>query len=171
MSTVNIQKFRESEASRPFFKQVDRLFDQIRQRAFSLFENRGFSHGRDIEDWLAAERQILWSAPMELIENDKEFRVRIAAPGFEAKEIQVTALPDAIVVQAESERKHDKTEGEARISEFGSRKLYRRVDLPSPIDLDKTTAALDKGVLELVAAKAAQPKEQQVRVATAGQTS
>jgi HSP20 family protein len=168
--SITVQKFRTSEASLPFFKQVDRLFDQIRQRAFCLFEERGFSPGRDIEDWLTAEREILWSPPVDLIENEKEFRARIAAPGFEAKEIQVTALPDAIVVQAESERKHENLEGEVRISELGSRKLYRRVDLPSPIDLDKTTATLDEGVLHLVAAEAAQPKKQKIHVATAGQS-
>ena len=168
--SVTIQKFRTREASLPFLKQVDRLFDQIRQRAFSLFEEREFSPGRDIEDWLAAEREILWSPPVELIENDQEFRARIAAAGFEAKEIQVTALPDAIVVQAESERKHENVGGEVRISELGSRKLYRRVDLPSPIDLDKTTATLDEGVLHLVAAKAALPKDQKIHIATAGQS-
>jgi HSP20 family protein len=166
--SITIQKLRTREASLPFFMQMDRLFDQVRQRAFSLFEERGFSPGRDVEDWLAAEREILWSPPVELIENDREFRARIAAPGFEAKEIQVTALPDAIVVQAGSERKHQNVEGEVRISELGSRKLYRRVNLPSPIDLDRTTATLDEGVLHLVAAKAG-PKEHKIHVATAGQ--
>jgi HSP20 family protein len=166
--SITIQKLRTREASLPFFMQMDRPFDQVRQRAFSLFEERGFSPGRDVEDWLAAEREILWSPPVELIENDKEFRARIAAPGFEAKEIQITALADAIVVQAESERKHENVEGEVRISELGSRKLYRRVNLPAPIDLDKTTATLDEGVLHLVAAKAAQPKEDKIHVATAG---
>jgi HSP20 family molecular chaperone IbpA len=71
-------------------------------------------------------------------------------------------------VQAGSERKHQNVEGEVRISELGSRKLYRRVNLPSPIDLDRTTATLDEGVLHLVAAKAG-PKEHKIHVATAGQ--
>jgi HSP20 family protein len=168
MSTVAIQKFSEDKASEPFFKQVNRLFDRVRQRAFSVFEEGGFRPGRDIEDWLAAERETLWSPPVELIENDKEFRVRVAAPAFEAGEIHVMAWPDAVIVQAESQHKHQKVEGEVRISELGSRSLYRRVELPSPIDLDKTTATLDKGILYLMAAKAAKPEGQKLHVAAAG---
>jgi HSP20 family molecular chaperone IbpA len=168
MSTVAIQKFREREDSQPFFEPLDRLFDRIRQRAFSVYEERGHRTGRDIEDWLAAEREMLWSPPVELIENGTEFRVRVAAPAFEASEIHVMALPDAIVVAAVSRHKHEKSSGEVCISELGSRALYRRLDLPSPIDVDKTSATLERGVLHLVAAKAVQPKEQKVHAATAG---
>lgn len=32
--------------------------EQIAQRAFSLFAARGFQHGADVEDWLAAEREL-----------------------------------------------------------------------------------------------------------------
>ncbi len=31
----------------------------IRSRAYELYERRGAYHGQDIEDWVAAERQIL----------------------------------------------------------------------------------------------------------------
>jgi HSP20 family protein len=167
MSSVVIQNFPKGEATEPFFKQVDSLFDEIRQRAFSLFERRGFGDGRDLEDWLAAERELLWSPPMDLVENDGEFRVRVAAPGFQEKEIEVTALPDAIFVEAQSERKGEKTEGKMHVSELGSRKLFRKVDLPSPIDVEKTKAVLENGVLELVAVKAGQAKEQNLKVVAA----
>ena len=33
--------------------------NQIRERAFQLFEKRGGKHGHDMQDWLRAERQIL----------------------------------------------------------------------------------------------------------------
>jgi hypothetical protein len=32
--------------------------DLIRQRAYELFEERGHQPGRDIEDWLQAEREV-----------------------------------------------------------------------------------------------------------------
>jgi hypothetical protein len=31
----------------------------IRTRAYSLYEERGFSHGHDFEDWLRAENEIM----------------------------------------------------------------------------------------------------------------
>ena len=35
------------------------LQDQIRERAFQIYEKRGSKPGHDIQDWLRAERQIL----------------------------------------------------------------------------------------------------------------
>src|SRR5690348_3304084 len=32
--------------------------EQIAQRAYELFQQRGGEHGRDLEDWLAAEREL-----------------------------------------------------------------------------------------------------------------
>jgi hypothetical protein len=35
------------------------LEDEIRQRAYELYEQRGYSNGHDTDDWLVAEREIL----------------------------------------------------------------------------------------------------------------
>jgi hypothetical protein len=32
--------------------------DQVRQRAYEIYLARGCEHGRDLEDWLEAERQL-----------------------------------------------------------------------------------------------------------------
>jgi HSP20 family molecular chaperone IbpA len=39
-------------------------------------------------------------------------------------------------------------------TEFGSRDLYRRLEAPKPIDTEKTTARIEKGMLRIVAPKA-----------------
>ena len=33
--------------------------DEIRRRAYELFEQRGYSNGSEYEDWLKAEREVL----------------------------------------------------------------------------------------------------------------
>ncbi len=33
--------------------------DTIRMRAYQLFEERGCEHGHDLEDWLAAESELM----------------------------------------------------------------------------------------------------------------
>ncbi len=43
---------------------VEPLDDQIRQRAYELFEERGRQPGREFEDWLQAERED--QAPLKL---------------------------------------------------------------------------------------------------------
>jgi hypothetical protein len=35
------------------------LLRQIAERAYQLFQQRGGSHGSDMEDWLTAEREVL----------------------------------------------------------------------------------------------------------------
>jgi len=35
------------------------LQEQIKRRAYELFEERGKVHGRDLEDWLQAEIEVL----------------------------------------------------------------------------------------------------------------
>jgi HSP20 family protein len=166
MSNVAVQKIRETkEAARPLFGELTKLFDRVRTRAFDLFEKRGCALGCELDDWLEAEREMVWSPPAELIENNKEFQIRIAAPGFEAKDLRVSALPDAIIVQAEARKEEEKKEENVRMSEFRERKLFRRVELPSLIDVEKVTATLDKGMLDLVAAKAEPVTEKKVFVA------
>ena len=168
MSTVTVHKIREAnDASPPFLEPIDRLFDEIRQRAFSLFEERGRVSGHDLDDWLQAEREVLWSPPAELIEREKEFQARVAVPGFEAKDIRITALPDAIVIEADAETKQEKSGEDVLLSEFGARKFLWRFNLPSPIDLGKTTATLEKGILKLVAVKSTEPNEKKVGAASA----
>jgi hypothetical protein len=35
------------------------LLEQVRLRAYELFEARGGSHGHDLEDWLQAEAEVI----------------------------------------------------------------------------------------------------------------
>ena len=32
---------------------------EIARRAYELFQSRGMTHGRDVDDWLAAERELM----------------------------------------------------------------------------------------------------------------
>ena len=32
--------------------------ETVARRAYELFQSRGMSHGRDVDDWLAAEREL-----------------------------------------------------------------------------------------------------------------
>jgi len=40
--------------------------EEIRMRAYQLYIERGGSHGRDLDDWYAAERQLVASRAMQL---------------------------------------------------------------------------------------------------------
>ena len=116
-----------------------------------------------MEDWLRAERELVWMPQSETMEDDKQFRLRLIVPGLEAQDLQITAMPDAIIVQAEGASKEAST---VPFRELRRRKLFRRFDFEEPIDPGRTEASLAKGILEIVASKAAPAK--QVKVAVQG---
>jgi HSP20 family protein len=154
MSNVAIEKVREGDASPPtLLEQMTELSEKVRNRAFEIFERRGRADGRSIEDWLQAERDLIQFPETELVEKDGKFQVRVAVPGFENKDIRVTATPTALFVRAEAKQENEKKDGDVYFSEFGRKQIFRRLDLPAPVNVDKVTASLDDGVLNLAAPK------------------
>lgn len=155
MSNVAIEKIRDTDALPPsLFEQIMATAEKIRQRAFELFQERGDGGDRSLDDWLQAERELILSPESELIEKHGNFRVRVAVPGFDTKDIHVTAIPGALIVNAQAKHNHEQSEGDVYFCEFGRRHLYRQIDLPAPINPDKVTANLEHGVLQLTAEKA-----------------
>jgi len=162
MSHVTVHKIQNEKTAlvKPFFSEIEKAFDAIRLRAFELFERRGGVPGNEMEDWLAAERELFWVPQAEMAENGKEFKMEVAVPGFDAGEVKVTAVPGEIIVKANAEKRNEKEEEGICYSEFGSKSLYRRFDMSTPIDVDKVTATIEKGMLTIVAPKmAAQPEK------------
>ena len=113
--------------------------EQIRQLAFHLFESRGGGDGHDIDDWLEAERMLILAPAAELVQRDGKFEIRVPADGYDAREIHVTALPASVAVKA------------AARSKTGQKTLLETIDLPAAIEVDKTTARLDNGILYVTA--------------------
>jgi hypothetical protein len=40
-------------------REIPGLHGRVALRAYQLFENRGYVHGRDLEDWFRAEQEVL----------------------------------------------------------------------------------------------------------------
>ena len=155
MSQVAVQKISSNEAvSRSIMEDMAALTERIRRRAYELFQSRGGGDGSALSDWLTAENSLLLTPESELVESDDKFELQIAAPGFDANDIDVSALPDALIIHAKTTHNHEKTEGNVSFCEFGEKTLYRRFDLPAPIDVNKVTTSLHKGILKVAVPKA-----------------
>jgi HSP20 family molecular chaperone IbpA len=148
----------------PLFEEFAKRFEGVRQRAFELFEKRGGEIGHSIEDWIKAERELLRSPAAEFTDKGSGYELKIALPGFEVKDIQVTAAPDEIIVKAASRQEKKSEEDKVLWTEFSSSDLYRRFETPGPIDVEKTKATLEKGLLCITVPKAAEIKEKTVEV-------
>ena len=164
MPNVTVQKIEKPEAKPlPIFEEMEKRFAEVRQRAFDLFEKRGRELGHALDDWLRAEHDVCGWPAAELDEKAEEYELQMTLPGFDAEEVQITATPSEILVHAEL--KPEKAE-EARVvwTEFGPN---RRFAMPQPIDIEKTRARLDKGMLHITAAKAQATKAKPITVAAA----
>jgi HSP20 family protein len=160
MSKVAIEKVNDATKSElPVFEAIANEFEAIRRRAFDLFERRGCVHGFDLEDWLRAEHEQTGWPASELAEKDGVYDAQITLPGFEPKDIEVTATPSELIVHAAT-KEEKKTETKNVLwTEFGSNDVYRHFGLSKPIDVDKVTADLNNGILKITAPQtAAAPK-------------
>jgi HSP20 family protein len=150
---------------RSIFDDFDAITNQIAQRAFGLFRERG-TDGRDLDDWFRAESELLKSMPVELSESDKDFTVKAEVPGFSIKDLTVRAESNSVCIHGKKqETKEEKDGKKVRYSEVSSSEICRRIDLPASINPDKVSASLNNGVLELNIPKAAPPKTIEVKVA------
>jgi len=167
MSNVAIQKVENAaQKTLPIFEEISKRFNEIRQRALDLFEKRGRQIGHELDDWLKAEREILgrWPAA-ELKEKDGAYEFEMTLPGYHPKEVSITATPNEIIVHAETKHEKKTSEGTVLWTEFGSNNVYRHVELPEPIDVDKTSATLENGLLRIAAAKAPAAKQKAIEIA------
>lgn len=168
MSTVVINKIPEPNVSKsPMLKRISRLFETVEQRAYDLFKDRGFECGHELDDWLQAERELLGSPPAELINREKDVEVRVALPGFDAKDIEVTVMPQEVVVRAASSAEDSKQEGDVQWSQMTRNEVCRRVAMPHGIVVDSAQAELKLGILSVTATKTAESESKRVSVTAA----
>ena|ERR1051326_836046 len=142
------------------FVELNSLHNRIVKRAFEIFDRNGQVFGKDLDDWLQAERELVWKPAVELEEKDNEFRLQIATPGVDPKDIDIEVTPEYVLVKAEGHHEHKEEKGKVHICEFASSNMFRSVRLPKKIDPDKVKAEFKNGMLTLTAEIA---KEAQAR--------
>ena len=155
MSNITVNKVdRDDDRRLPVFDQIEALQERIRDRAYELFRKRGGKAGAELDDWLRAENEVCWPAA-SLEEDGDEFELKVAIAGFDPDDIDVTARPTELIVKAAHQSSRDEDDDErVHWSEFRSNEVFRRIAMPSPIDVDKVKAKFKRGMLEIEAKKA-----------------
>jgi HSP20 family molecular chaperone IbpA len=159
--TVPIKK------TKSIFKEIEKMQDRITRCAYDIFTSNGGVSGTEIDNWLQAERALVWKPAIELEEKDGEFRLRVAVPGVDAKDIGIDVTAEDILIKADVKHEHKETKGEVYTCEFAAGHLFRTVRLPKPIDADKVKAEFKNGMLTLNAPVAAEVRAKKVKVGAA----
>ncbi len=98
---------------------------------------------------------------MNVKENDKDFKIELAVPGFSKKDIKVTMENDLLHVFAEkSKDETEENESGYTRREFSYNEFDRKLKLPAIVNQDKAVKATYKdGILSLSLAKNQKLKE------------
>jgi HSP20 family molecular chaperone IbpA len=154
MANIPVHKMENTKVeTAPTLKAVQDTVETVRQRAFELFERRGYSPGNELADWVQAERDLFWVPQAELAETENEVEITVAVPGFDPKEVHVTAQLGEILIHGNHEKHVDKKERGVLYSEFEEKALYRRFEIAQPIDIGHVTASVENGLLTVKAPK------------------
>jgi HSP20 family protein len=143
--------------------EFDNIFERMREmhgiisrRAFELFEEGGKMFGRDLDDWLRAESELLHPVSVSIDETDEGLRVEAEVPGFKAEELEVSVEPYRVTITGKHEAaKEEKKKGKTVYSERSAEGILRVIDLPVEVNTDAVSATLKDGVLEFTMSKAA----------------
>lgn len=164
MKTTNsVGKVIVLENSDPIAEETQRIQDQIRERAFALSQTRGHS-GRDMDDWLSAESEIISVPPTEVIERNGTYEIHCAIAGINPADVNVMAAPDQILIKCDFRHDH-MSNGTVLLCDFRSATVFRPIQLPHRIDTRGLRVGLEEGMLHISADRAreqtaepAQPK-------------
>jgi HSP20 family molecular chaperone IbpA len=156
-SATALQPLREIAPLKPFTddfcQRSKEISDSIARRAFEIFESSGRISGRDHDDWLKAEAELLHPIHLDIAESHEAVTVRVEVPGFSAKDLDIRLEPRRLAITGERETREDRKTEKNLYSERCVDQVFRVIDLPAEVDPEKTTATLKDGILQLAMPK------------------
>jgi len=117
--------------------EIEEMYDQITRRAYEIFRQRGGTSTLDLEDWLTAERELLLKPEVHVEETSRQISVAISLGTVRPLDVELLVTPDAMVIQA--------------VNGKGDKKLFRTIQFPRRIDVNKAEARYENGCLVLTA--------------------
>lgn len=135
--------------SQSILDQVRETENQIAQRAYTLFQQRGAVDGHAGDDWFRAESELLKPVPVEMIETGNDVMVRAEVPGFSSRDLIVEADAHNLLLRGSVENicVECKKAGNRECIHTSTTRIFRCVELPVPVTPRDASAKLSNGVL------------------------
>ena len=135
----------------------DNFIRTVNDEISSLLNRHFDSYFPDANYW---EDSGKLSMPIEVADKGKEFDIRAELPGIKKEDLDIDIEENYLRINA---KKFDETKEEDKNykhSEFSYGEFSRTIQLPEEIDINKTEAKLEHGVLKICAPKMHKEKEQ-----------
>jgi HSP20 family protein len=138
--------------------EMDRLFDRF-AAGFRMPSWRGVF---DIEP---AWRSFDFTAPVvDVIEDDKAYKIMAEMPGLEEKDIEISISGDMLTLRGEKREEKKEQDKNRYLSERTYGSFQRCFSLPDTVDRDKVEADLRKGVLTITLGKKAEAQRPEKKI-------
>ena len=101
-------------------------------------------------DWMT--RTSATAPAINVIENDKDYKVEVAAPGMTKEDFKLTVTDDNCLVLTMEKKNETKDEDKKRKylrREFSYRKFEQALTLPEDVNKDEIKASVNDGVLTI----------------------
>jgi HSP20 family molecular chaperone IbpA len=175
MKTKRATERSETEMRQPVPIQADdalNMFDElsrnISRRAYEIFEARGRQDGYDLDDWLAAQNELLSQVPIAINEQDNRLIVSAEVPGFSDDELRVYVEAQRMLIKGRSRDANTYKIGETAHYEMRSKEIWRSIVLPAEVDPSTARGVLENGLLQMTIAKAEKLKSSGTEFHTEG---
>ena len=148
-------RFLVKKAPDNFIKTVNDEISSILNRHFDNFYPE-YGYEEDIEKL---------SMPVEVTEKEKEYDIRAELPGVKKEDLDIDIDKNYLTIRAKKEEEICEDKKAYKKSEFRYGEFSRSVYFPMDIDVEKTNAKLEHGILKIKAPKMAAEKSQNKKLA------
>ena len=156
MSNKKQDEFPVIRINRSLSEAFNRLEEQIRERAYHIFQGRGGFPGDPVADWLDAQRELVSPVEFTVKEQKKNVVVEADLKGFTSDEIEIEVEGDTLKIFGShtDTTGGKKKKGRQEAQTTSSQHFYQSMRLPVAVDLDETHAKLFKnGKLKITLAR------------------
>jgi HSP20 family protein len=91
--------------------------------------------------------------PINITENDKDFKIELAAPGLEKKDFKIETDNDTLTISSEKEHEKKEEKENYRRQEFSYESFSRSFQIPENSLPEKIDAKYEGGILKLTLPK------------------
>jgi len=132
-----------------FIKSVNDEISSILNRNFDSF----------FPEYIYNEDMDKYAMPVEIDEKDTEYCVKAELPGIKKEDLDIDIDKNHIKINAKKQEEHKENSKGYRKTEFRYGEFSRTVYFPLDIDIEKTEAQLEHGILCIKAPKVNSEKE------------
>jgi HSP20 family protein len=86
---------------------------------------------------------------VNIVESESEYRVELAAPGLEKKDLKIDLNKNVLVISSEKEESNEEQKENYMRREFSYQSFKRSFTLPETVNAEKIKAEHDKGILKV----------------------